>query len=221
MWDRSLTPPTAASNGSIGVGKFGYPTEEQFVSCGVKPQGETMTEDALKAQIAESLRFYGDMRFKQLTLFMAAMTAAGAGVMQFSLGRWWIALAALFVTAVMWVVEVRATLNAIAAHDTIPEVFPKRSAMFWLWLNSSWAVLLLHMACYVVWLYCVGSWALRGASFYIGGDWHHTRHLLDCWLLATEKVLPGSKIVSAHSSRSASNRAESLIINKGVPPWHY
>ncbi len=128
-----------------------------------------MTEDALKAQIAESLRFYGDMRFKQLTLFMAAMTAAGAGVMQFSLGRWWIALAALFVTAVMWVVEVRATLNAIAAHDTIPEVFPKRSAMFWLWLNSSWAVLLLHMACYVVWLYCVGSWALRGASFYIGG----------------------------------------------------
>src|ERR1035441_7756478 len=91
------------------------------------------------------------MRFKQLTLFMAAMSAAGAGVMQFPISRWWIALGALFVTAVMWVVEVRATLNGIAAHNAVPELFPSRK-MFWPWLNSSWAVLSLHIAFYALWL---------------------------------------------------------------------
>jgi hypothetical protein len=60
-----------------------------------------MNDDTRLSQLAENHRFFGDMRFKQLTLFMAAMSAAGAGVMQFTGSRWWIALGALFVTGVI------------------------------------------------------------------------------------------------------------------------
>jgi hypothetical protein len=123
--------------------------------------------EAVLAQRAENFRFYGDMRFKQLTLFMAAMTAVGAGVMQFPENRSWIALGGLFVTAVMWVVEVRATLNAIAAHNAIPEVFPPHRA-FMPWLNSSCAVLMLHIVCYGSWLWCVGAWCASPVPLYAG-----------------------------------------------------
>jgi hypothetical protein len=68
-----------------------------------------MNHDTRLSQLAENYRFFGDTRFKQLTLFVAAMSAAGAGVAQYPGIRWWIALGALFVTGVMWVAEVRAT----------------------------------------------------------------------------------------------------------------
>jgi hypothetical protein len=127
-----------------------------------------VNNETAQAQIAENFRFYGDMRFKQLTLFMAAMTAVVAGVMQFPCNRWWLALGGLFVTAVMWVVEVRATLNAIVAHNAIPEAFPQQQDKFWPWLNSSWSVLLLHIACYGLWLWCVRAWCSSRVLFYVG-----------------------------------------------------
>jgi len=108
------------------------------------------------------------MRFKQLTLFMAAMTAAGTGVTQSPASRWWIALAAFIIAAVMWVVEVRATLNAIAAHDAIPEVFPRQKKRFMSWLNSSWAVLSLHVVCYWSWWWCLRIWSPGCVAFYVG-----------------------------------------------------
>ena len=126
-----------------------------------------MNDDTKLTQLAENHRFYGDMRFKQLTLFMAAMTTAGAGVIQFPGNRWWIALGALFVAAVMWVIEVRAVLNGIAARKAIPEQFPSRPT-FWPWINASWVVLLLHVACYAVWLWCIRIWCPTCCSFYIG-----------------------------------------------------
>jgi hypothetical protein len=126
-----------------------------------------MSDSSVVNQIAENFRFYGDMRFKQLTLFMAAMTAASAGVIQSPAYRWWIALGALYFTGVMWVVEVRATLNAIAAHNAIPEVFPEQKK-FWPGLASSFAVLSLHIACFALWLSCVRAWGSGRVCFYIG-----------------------------------------------------
>ena len=119
-----------------------------------------MNDDTRVSQLAEYHRFYGDTRFKQLTLFTAAMSAAGAGVMQYPVIRWWIALGALFVTGVMWVVEVRATLGGIAARNAIPELFPPshKIKIFWREINSSYAVLLLHIAFYVLWLECIRAW---------------------------------------------------------------
>jgi hypothetical protein len=99
---------------------------------------------------------------------MAAMSAAGAGIMQFPANRWWISLGALFVTAVMWVVEVRGTLNGIAAHNEIKKLFPHRK-IFWRWINSSWAVLSLHIGFYALWLVCIRAWGPSARfSFCIG-----------------------------------------------------
>lgn len=70
-----------------------------------------MNDDARLSQLAENMRFYGDMRFKQLTLFMAAMTAVAGGITEASQYRWWIALAGMCIAAVMWVMEVRSTIN--------------------------------------------------------------------------------------------------------------
>jgi len=135
---------------------------------GEQSEPTTMNDDTRVSQLAEYHRFYGDMRFKQLTLFMAAMSAAGAGVMQFPERRWWIALGALFVTGVMWVVEVRATLAGIAAHNAILALFPDRK-IFWPWINSSWAVLSLHMGFYALWLATIRAWGPAACvSFYIG-----------------------------------------------------
>jgi hypothetical protein len=124
-------------------------------------------DDVRLSQLAETYRFYGDMRFKQLTLFMAAMTAAIGGVRQFPEDRWWIGLAGLLFTAVMWIMEVRSTVNAIETHDAVRELFP-RQRKFWPLLNASYAVLLLHIAFYVFWLLRIRAWCPECISFYIG-----------------------------------------------------
>jgi hypothetical protein len=124
------------------------------------------------SQLAENYRFYGDMRFKQLTLFMAAMSAAIGGVIQSPDNRWSVGLAALFVTAVMWTMEVRSTVNAIANHDALrkeqPSFFPNVNR-FWPWLNASFAVLSLHIAFYGFWLSRIRVWCpVCSISFWIG-----------------------------------------------------
>jgi len=112
-------------------------------------------EDTRLEQQGENYRFYGDMRFKQLTLFMAAMTAAISGIGQANIDQWWLALASLSFTAVMWIMEVRSTVNAIVIHDAIrkelPQLFPEQRK-FWPFLNASFAVVLLHAAFYMFWL---------------------------------------------------------------------
>jgi hypothetical protein len=116
-------------------------------------------EDATKTQMAENHRFFGDMRFKQLTLLMGAMSAAAAGVMQYVAIRWWIALGAMCVTAVMWV---------IVARLAIPEVFPPTD-VFWKWINSSFTVLLLHVGFYALWLNRIRVWGPTACfSFFVG-----------------------------------------------------
>lgn len=73
---------------------------------------EPLAEDLLLTQFAENIRFYSDMRFKQLTLLMAGMTAAGAafGSSQYAEHHGTIAIAAALFTAVMWIMENRSTL---------------------------------------------------------------------------------------------------------------
>ena len=110
-------------------------------------------EDAtVMSELAENMRFYGDMRFKQLTLFMAAMTAAAAGIKQDFEHRWWIALGALFITAVMWVMEVRSSIHFFAIHEKAPRLWPNPQPKHFRWLTATLAVWLLHVAFYAFWL---------------------------------------------------------------------
>ena len=39
---------------------------------------------------------------------------------------------------------------------------------FLAWINASWAVLFLHMFCYVSWLWCLRTWSPGCVAFYIG-----------------------------------------------------
>ena len=127
----------------------------------------TNHDDVKLSELAETHRFYGDMRFKQLTLFMAAMSAAIGGVHEFPNERWWLAVAGLFFTGVMWIMEVRSTAYSIGLHSAAPELLP-RQKFFWPLLNSSFAVLSLHVAFYLFWLSRIHAWGPTCISFSIG-----------------------------------------------------
>lgn len=119
-----------------------------------------MNEETKLSQLAENMRFFVDMRFKQLTLFMAAMTAVATGIIKSSQYRWWLALGGLGITAVIWVMEIRSTINFIEHRDHAPELWPRAESkpkLFRL-LTSSHVVLLLYMGFYAVWSYCIKKW---------------------------------------------------------------
>jgi hypothetical protein len=126
-----------------------------------------MNDDNRSSQFAENFRFYVEMRFKQLALFLTAMTAAGVGVAEFPMIRWWVALGALFVTAVIWVMEVRSTIYATEAFESA-DLGPSLKTQFWPWLNAGYVVLLLYIASYTLWLLCIRAWFPACISFYIG-----------------------------------------------------
>jgi len=126
-------------------------------------------DDVRLAQLAENMRFYGDMRFKQLTLFMAAMTAVTGGIGQYPRYRWWIALAGVCITAAMWVMEVRSTLNFVAAHNEVPQLWVRSTSKPFPWLTATSVVLLLHIGFYAFWLGCVKVWGQHAhISFWVG-----------------------------------------------------
>ncbi len=113
---------------------------------------------------AENMRFYGDMRFKQLTLLLAAMTAAGGGVIskEGMNYRWWIALGALCLTGMMWVMEVRSSLHGIEAGRLAGEFWPGLGGKVFLpRLNATLVVALLHLGFYAFWLGCMYVWHPR------------------------------------------------------------
>ena len=136
-----------------------------------------MTDDDLKRnQLAQNMRFYGDMRFKQLTLFMGAMTLLGAGAVQYpsatlfgSYGvRGVLALAGMLFTGVMWVMEIRSTLAFYAARAQASDLWP-RVGQKWLGLTATNAVLFLHFAFYWFWFWCAAHWNVRCVALSVSG----------------------------------------------------
>jgi hypothetical protein len=138
-----------------------------------------MNNNESRNQIAENMRFYADMRFKQLTLFVAWLTIAGAGVSQFGVNvfaeqtfnnirvplfiegisvRIVIALSAVLFTAVMWVMEVRSTLNWVAHRQIVPDLWPRWESKWFRCVNATNAVLLLYVFVYFFWLWCAYAW---------------------------------------------------------------
>jgi hypothetical protein len=115
-------------------------------------------DDHSQTQLGENLRFYGDMRFKQLTLLMAAMTALGAGIAQYANLRGALAAVGMFFVGVMWVMEVRSTLYFNATREVAPQLWPRPPRAALHWLSATNAVLILHAAFYGLWLWCVAQW---------------------------------------------------------------
>ena len=129
-----------------------------------------MSDELRRNQMAENMRFYGDMRFKQLTLLMGAMTLVGAGVAQYpdvavirSLDvRALLAIAGMLFAGVMWVMEVRSTVNFFAAREQAKDLWPFWSPERFHWLNkvlnATNAVLALHIVFYWFWFWCAAVW---------------------------------------------------------------
>ena len=107
--------------------------------------------DTIRKAISENMKFYGEARFKQLTIFITWMTLLLGGLLQFADKPiastiqllTVVPVAAMLVTAVFWVLEVRATLYFRANRDRFPELWPSLPRDRWSFLNASNAIFLL------------------------------------------------------------------------------
>jgi hypothetical protein len=118
-----------------------------------------LNDEVRLAQLAENVRWFGDMRFKLLTLLMGGMTALGAGVAQYPALKVPLAVSGALFASVMWVMEVRSTLFAVANLVEAPELFPARVARLFSWVNATGSLLFLHLAFYAFWVWCAARWS--------------------------------------------------------------
>jgi membrane protein YdbS with pleckstrin-like domain len=120
------------------------------------------------SEIAQNLRFYSDARFKQLTLLLAAMAAAAAGAVKDSPAqltptvtvRQLVAVAAMLVVSVLWVMEVRAAAYWAAHREKGTEVWPSPPTNVFWWLNATDMLLALHVGLFVGWWWFGMKWRL-------------------------------------------------------------
>lgn len=130
-----------------------------------------MEDESRKTQLVENMRFFGNLRFQQLTLLTAVLTLVGAGIAQFSEKqiqitdaislRTALGMFALAVTGVIWIMEVRATTHWVAHRELVPDWWPRHRSRGFGWISSTNALLLLLAAIYGFWLYCVWQWKVQ------------------------------------------------------------
>lgn len=126
-----------------------------------------MTPEVL-SQLGENQRFYGDMRFKQLTMLMAGITVFGAGVAQYPTldlaahvsARTLLGVTAMLFIATMWVMEIRSTLCFVAQREAAPELWPRPTRTPAQWVNSTNAVLIFHIGLFFGWWWLSLQWGL-------------------------------------------------------------
>ncbi len=120
-------------------------------------------------RLSDTMRLYAEMRFKQLTVFLAWLTLAGAGVVNFqsrefvgplSLGAV-LALATMLVTAVVWVMEVRSTLYWVAIREEEGQLWPRPKKAFLSCLNATNMVVLLYCCNYGFWCWSGFKWGIN------------------------------------------------------------
>ena len=139
--------------------------------------------EIMQVQLAENLRYYGDMRFKQLTLFTGAMTVLGAALDTRDVNtmltahlssRFAISAAGLMFTSVIWVMEVKSTVYWVATRESEngKDLWPRPKDHFLSQLNSTNAVLFMYIVSYCFWLVCARSWSYHPCLLLvIGTSW--------------------------------------------------
>lgn len=121
-------------------------------------------------QLGENMRFYAENRFRQLTLLVAVLTVAIAGIGQYPAEetkvlddismKSVIAVLSLIFTTVMWIAEVRSTLMWRANRNEAPAIWPRWKNAFWnSWFNATVSTLVLYAVLYAGWYYCLIKWA--------------------------------------------------------------
>jgi hypothetical protein len=135
---------------------------------------EPTPESERRTQLLENMRFYGNLRFHQLTLLMAVLTLVGAGIAQYpdlhlttalSLRSALAGLAMLF-TAVIWIMEVRSSMHFRAHRRVVTsDWWPHHESKLFAWLNATNSVLVFLGLIYFFWLYCAWEWNQRSWKF--------------------------------------------------------
>lgn len=126
-------------------------------------------------QACEDLRFYGDMRFKQLTLWSVGMgfvlnvlygKEAAAQLPVRQRGMWFVA--AFFWTAVIWVMEVRSSVHGVHRMEFKNRLEKRGSPAKWTLLNATNSIALLYAGSCLIWaVQLVDSWGTRVVSIYV------------------------------------------------------
>lgn len=118
-----------------------------------------------ETELYQNMRFYGEMRFKQLALFLAWLTIAGTGVSQSgeknildgATLQLVISFASMLVTAIIWIMEISSTKYWVAHKISLTDKWPE-SNITWKQLNATNATVLLYLFNYVFWLYASYKW---------------------------------------------------------------
>ena len=126
-----------------------------------------MAKSDIADQIAQNMRLYSDMRFKQLTLLLAWFAIAGGGISQYgekiivmhTALKVIVSVASLLVTAVVWVMEIRSSVLWAQSRKVIPDHWPGGPDVFLPWINATSAVLGFYVAAYAFWILCVFEWS--------------------------------------------------------------
>lgn len=128
-----------------------------------------MDETEKLKELNANMRFYADMRFKQLTLFMAWLTLALGGVTQSGEKiildgitlQVIVAFASILFVSVLWIMEVRSTLYWVAHRDEGTETWPSPKDLRIKWLDATNAVFLLYLSVFGFWLYGFSIWSQK------------------------------------------------------------
>jgi len=114
------------------------------------------------------MRFFGELRFKQLTLLMAVLGISAAAVFQnpdrelvgWLTVRGAVASFVMLFTGVTWIMEVRSTTHWMVHRKAAPEVWPRHSSRYFAWLNSTNAVAVFLACVYGFAFNCAWTWGL-------------------------------------------------------------
>ena len=172
-------------------------------------EGSALSDYDHRDQIAQNMRFYGDMRFKQLTLQLAWLTIAGAGISQYGEKlivsgiklKLLLASASMLVAAVLWIMEIRSTLYWVAHREAFPMLWPQPKQIKMKWLNASNAALVLYTVIFGFWYWCALQWNCGLLGKILGGVLIVVLLLFSCvnyWHLWSHKESHKSDIQSEH-----------------------
>lgn len=121
--------------------------------------GDVTRVDVFK-QRCEEHRHFSDIRFKQLTLWFAATALlinesfSERGGLRLAQHPLLVPMSGALITAVFWIMEVRATLKGIEALESVRvyrDLLPAPQLSNWTFVNHTNATLLLYAASFVIW----------------------------------------------------------------------
>ena len=121
----------------------------------------------LEKELIQNMRFYGELRFKQLALYLAWITIAVAGISQYGSTiifhntplKLLVSFASMFITFIIWTMEISSTLYWVVHREkqNSDKKWPKPDFKFKI-INSTNAIICFYTVNYLFWLFTAFIW---------------------------------------------------------------